>query len=130
MSATVHAYGTMPRTVRDWDAALRDVSSGEDSDAGDSLNVLQVQKNAKRVAELVHTMVPGMAVDHLMGRTPMGMNRPDAIRNDLSRQCGGWTNRHARSVHPPVGGTTTRGRGGSDDSGGRGPEQLHGMIFG
>ena len=74
----------MPRTVRDWDAALRDVSSGEDSDAGDSLNVLQVQKNAKRVAELVHTMVPGMAVDHLMGRTPMGMNRPDAIRNDLS----------------------------------------------
>ena len=84
MSATVHAYGTMPRTVRDWDAALRDVSSGEDSDAGDSLNVLQVQKNAKRVAELVHTMVPGMAVDHLMGRTPMGMNRPDAIRNDLS----------------------------------------------
>lgn len=46
------------RGVHDWDAILRDMSSGEDSDEGDSLNVRSVQKNARRVCELMRDMAP------------------------------------------------------------------------
>lgn len=46
------------RGVHDWDAVLRDMSSGEDSDEGDSLNVMSVQKNARRVCELMRDMAP------------------------------------------------------------------------
>lgn len=71
--------------MKDWNAIARDLSSGEDSDADDSLNVLQVQKNARRVAELMHTFVPALAAEHLArGATPLGMNRPDLIRTELA----------------------------------------------
>ena len=45
---------------KNWDAIAAELSSGEDSDAGDSLNVLAVQRNAHRVAELLHGAVPGL----------------------------------------------------------------------
>lgn len=67
------------RTVRDWEKALADVSSGEDSDEHDSLNVVKVQKNARRVSELLHTFVPGLDADR-GGNVPKGMNRPDRFR--------------------------------------------------
>ena len=49
---------TMPPT-KNWEEICRNLSSGSDSDAYDDLNVLSVTKNAKRVAELMHTFVPG-----------------------------------------------------------------------
>jgi len=67
------------RTVRDWEKALADVSSGEDSDEHDELNVVKVQKNARRVSELLHTFVPGLDADR-GGNVPKGMNRPDRFR--------------------------------------------------
>ena len=65
------------RAVRDWDKILSTMSSGEDSDAYDDLNVMSVQKNAHRVAELMHMSVPGL--DTSEARTPpMGMQNMDA----------------------------------------------------
>tara|TARA_B110001450_G_scaffold149883_1_gene140019 strand:- start:297 stop:695 length:399 start_codon:yes stop_codon:yes gene_type:complete len=70
------------KSVKDWDAILAGMSDGGDSDAGDDLNIMSVQRNAHRVAELVHTFVPGLDSAQ-RGDTPLGMNRPDALRDDL-----------------------------------------------
>ena len=67
------------RTRKDWDAICRDLSSGEDSDEHDSLNVVKVQRNAHRVAELMRTVVLGDETT----TPPKGMNRADVIRNGL-----------------------------------------------
>jgi hypothetical protein len=69
------------RTVKDWDAICRDLSSGEDSDAHDGLNVMSVQKNAQRVAEIVRTVLPGLDADP--AAPLMGMNRPTAFKDGL-----------------------------------------------
>ena len=49
------------------------------------MNVVQAQKNARRVAELMHQFVPGLGEDkpHLKGDTPLGMNNADLIREGL-----------------------------------------------
>ena len=74
-----------PWNKKDWKTILDNISSPEDSDADDELNVMQVQKNARRVAELMHNFVPGLgdSKDHLKGDTPMGMNNTDLIREGL-----------------------------------------------
>ena len=69
---------------KDWDAILRDISSGEDSDAGDSLNVMSVQKNARRLTEIMHSTIPGL--DPAESRTPpMGMNTSARLRSEFSK---------------------------------------------
>ena len=70
------------KTCKDWDAILAEYSEGEDSDAHDELNVMSVQKNAQRVAELIHTFVPGLDPTQ-RGKVPMGMNRADVLKSDL-----------------------------------------------
>lgn len=71
---------------KDWKNILDSISSPEDSDADDELNVVQVQRNARRVAELMHQFVPGLGENrsHLKGDTPLGMNNTDLIREGLS----------------------------------------------
>ena len=64
----------MSRSVRDWDAILNDMSSGEESDAGDSLNVISVQKNAHRVAALMRDMLVDPRDDQPEVTPPRGMN--------------------------------------------------------
>lgn len=49
------AASVVVNTMKDWDAIARELSSGEDSDAHDDLNVMSVQKNARRVADMVRT---------------------------------------------------------------------------
>jgi hypothetical protein len=67
-----------------WDAIMDSISSPEDSDAEDELNVMQAQKNTRRVSELMHQFVPGLtSSDHLKGDTPIGMNNTDLIREGL-----------------------------------------------
>jgi len=70
---------------KNWKTILDSISSPEDSDAEDELNVIQAQKNTRRVAELMHQFVPGLTdSDHLKGDTPMGMNNADLIREGLA----------------------------------------------
>lgn len=87
----------MPQS-KDWDAILRDLSSGEDSDAHDELNVRSVQKNAHRVAEMVRTVVPGLG-----GAAAFpGMNRPDVMRAGLADAIGAASPRsRGPSAAPP-----------------------------
>lgn len=65
---------------KDWDRIARELSSGEDSDAGDELNVMSVQRNAQKVCDLVRTVMPGMGGN----TTVRGMNRPDALRTGMA----------------------------------------------
>ena len=89
------------RRPKDWTAILRDYSSGEDSDAHDSLNVVSVQKNAKRVAELLQDCVPGLeAYRRPDAPRPMGMNDPSLIRDGLAAAMRG------ASPHSPEAATT------------------------
>ena len=61
---------TMPK---DWDRIARALSSPESSDAEDELNVISVQRNAHRVAQLVHGYVPSLDPSRA-GVPPLGMN--------------------------------------------------------
>ena len=71
--------------MKDWDLILRGYSSGEDSDAYDSLNVVSVQKNAKRVVEMLQECVPGLETFRSSDAPkPMGMNDGRALRDGLS----------------------------------------------
>ena len=67
---------------RDWDKIAADLSSGEDSDAYDGPNVVAVQRNAHRVAELLHATVPGLDPDK-SGAPAMGTNDLNALRAEL-----------------------------------------------
>jgi hypothetical protein len=64
---------------KNWDAICRELSSGEDSDEHDSLNVVKVQRNAHRVAELLRGVVLGDDA----AAPPKGMNNADALRKHL-----------------------------------------------
>ena len=68
---------------KNWDAIAAELSSGEDSDAGDSLNVLAVQRNAHRVAELLHGAVPGLDEGE-MRALPRGANTIDYLKAGLA----------------------------------------------
>ena len=86
---------------KNWAEILNNYSSGEDSDAHDDLNVMSVQKNAHRVAELLHGLVPGL--DRAQsGTLPMGMNTSHFMRQDLERAASGATPRSSgcRSSEP------------------------------
>lgn len=68
---------------KNWDAILKEYSSGEDEDAHDCLNVMTVVKNAKRVCEVIHGVVPGL--DKTVMQSPfMGMNRSVEFQRNLS----------------------------------------------
>ena len=65
---------------KNWDAILRDYSSGEDSDSGDVLNVEMVKKNAHKVVNLLRSTVLGEDIT----KVPKGMNNVNAIRDGLA----------------------------------------------
>lgn len=91
------AQGAMP-PPKNWDAILAELSSGEDSDAHDELNVRSVQKHAQRVADMVRTAVPGLGG----GADLPGMNHPDVIRAGLADAIGAASPRsRGPSAAPP-----------------------------
>ena len=72
-----------------WDDVVRGLTSSEDEDAHDTLNVMSVQKNAHKVADLLHATMPGL--DPSLARAPpKGMNRADSIRDGLSESMRAW----------------------------------------
>ena len=44
--------------AKNWDHIVSQLSSGDESDKDDSLNVMSVQKHAHRVVELLQSTVP------------------------------------------------------------------------
>jgi hypothetical protein len=73
---------------RDWDKIAAELSSGEDSDAGDTPNVVAVQRNAHRVTELFQSLMPGLDPAAMAGAgalPPLGANAAlaDSIRASL-----------------------------------------------
>lgn len=70
---------------KDWDAIARALSSPESSDAEDDLNVMSVHKNAKRVTQLMHAVLPSLDQAEAAGYAPPGMNRASRLREELTR---------------------------------------------
>ena len=60
--------------MKDWSKILAEISSGEDSDTYDDLNVLSVQRNAHRVTELLHGSIPGLDPEQ-MRNLPKGIDQ-------------------------------------------------------
>lgn len=84
--------------MKNWDAIVRDLSSPESSDAEDDLNVVSVQKNAKRVAEILHGAIPTLDPNY-RGDAPKGMNNLNDLREQLARSAV----ESRRSGRPPFG---------------------------
>ena len=70
---------------KDWDKICRELSSPESSDADDDINVMSVKKNASRVAQLLHGIIPGLDKSKA-GDAPKGMNRAEAFANTLASE--------------------------------------------
>ena len=70
--------------MKDWGKICRDLSSPDSSDAEDELNVLSVQKNATRVSEMMHGIIPGLDRSKA-GAVAMGMNRTELISASLAK---------------------------------------------
>jgi hypothetical protein len=71
--------------VKDWDRIARELSSPDSSDAEDGLNVISVQKNARRVSEILHSVLPESPFVSPDASPPMGMNRFSALRDQLTK---------------------------------------------
>jgi hypothetical protein len=69
--------------VKNWDSIVKELSSPDSSDAEDHLNVMSVQKNATRVAELLHESIPTLDASQ-GGNGPVGMN-PRTLRAELAK---------------------------------------------
>ena len=65
---------------------MRDIETPPDSDAEDEMNIQTVKKNAKRVTELLHQMMPNLDPSMIPTEMspPLGMNRPDIMRAMLA----------------------------------------------
>lgn len=69
--------------MKNWEEIVRDLSSPEASDEEDSLNIMSVQRNARRVAELLHGTIPGLD-ETQMRDLPAGANKLDFMRVGLA----------------------------------------------
>ena len=77
-------------THKNWDQIARDLSVEydlkRDSDEDDSLNVMSVQRNAHRVAEMMREVVPAVPGLTLPpARPPVGANDYSFVKTDFSR---------------------------------------------
>lgn len=117
--ATTLAEPSTPRVTREpmagasmkrWDEILRDISSGEDSDEGDTLNLQSVVRNAHRVVDVIHTLCPGL--DATQAQTlPMGMSDASLIRDGLAAMRGneGFPHSHVPREAPVPSKTSSEG---------------------
>lgn len=89
---------------KNWDKIVSELSSGDESDAGDDLNVMSVQKNAHKVVQMLHAMMPGLEegakIVHGVGSSsdaycPPGMNRTAPLTAGISAAIDATTSLHA-----------------------------------
>lgn len=92
---------------KNWDRIAQELDSGGESDDGDSLNVLSVQRNARRVAELLHTVLPGGIEPGKPVAPPMGCNAPLTL---------GAHARAASAASPPSAAAPAAGEGAASAS--------------
>lgn len=82
--------------MKNWDKIVKELSSPESSDAEDDLNVMSVQKNAKRVGELMSGVIPTLD-SNKQGAPPKGMNCTSVLRDQLTKSFV----ESRRSIKPP-----------------------------
>ena len=61
---------------------MSEIPTPPDSDAEDDLNILKVQKNARRVSDVMHHILPNLS-SKLAGPLPKGMNTVDDLARDM-----------------------------------------------
>ena len=74
----------MSRTVKDWDKIMAEIPTPPDSDAEDDLNVMSVQKNAQKVSDALHHLMPNLPSE-LAGPLPKGMNSAYELQRELKK---------------------------------------------
>ena len=84
---------------KNWGRIAAELDDGAESDDGDSLNVVSVQRNAQRVAELVRTLRPDVKPDNVDVAPPMGTNSPALMRGDLAKAMND-VSRHLHATPP------------------------------
>ena len=70
--------------MKNWDKILRDIQTPPDSDDEDELNIMSVQKNARKVSDILHHALPMLDSSHASS-LPKGMNNMESFANPLKR---------------------------------------------
>lgn len=68
---------------RDWDALMRNYSSGDESDEDDVPNIVSFQRNARRNAELIQSFIPHMTPEGVDTIPPLLMKDPYKLHEGL-----------------------------------------------
>lgn len=68
---------------RNWDALMRNYSSGEESDENDVPNIVSFQRNARRNAELIQSFIPHMTPEGVETIPPLLMKDPYKLHESL-----------------------------------------------
>jgi len=87
------------RSMKEWDSIMRTISSPENSDAEDSVNVITLQENAPKIVRLMEHVVPNLN-PHDTTTLPLGMNNLSPIRDGISSAAGVVRNSASTIVHP------------------------------
>lgn len=82
--------GVRPIGRKDWESILRDIETPPSSDEEDGLNVQKIKKNAAKISDLLHTVVPGMDPS-LSQSVPKGMNDATLFRDEFLDKLEGYT---------------------------------------
>ena len=69
---------------KNWDQIVANLPSPPSSDDEDGPNLVSVQKNAQRVSDALHNLLP-MLNSNLAKTVPKGMNRPATLRDDIKK---------------------------------------------
>lgn len=70
---------------RNWDDVLKEYSSEDDGDEGDSANILSLQQNVHRVAQLARQILPVDPSSISVGEPPLGMRSVSTLHQDHER---------------------------------------------
>jgi hypothetical protein len=70
--------------MKNWEQICRSIATPPDSDAEDELNIMSVQKNARKVSDVLHHALP-MLDPAKAASLPKGMNSMAPFANPLRR---------------------------------------------
>lgn len=109
--------------MKNWDKICSEIETPPDSDADDELNVLKVQKNAQKISDVLHHMLPNLD-DALAKSLPKGVNSMAAFSQPfqkLAKELGG-----ERGMQTEPYAATKGGQGGETSSSETGREVENG----
>ncbi|NDB85159.1 MAG: hypothetical protein EB127_21030 [Alphaproteobacteria bacterium] len=87
------------KSMKEWDNIMRNISSPENSDADDDVNILSIQRSTPKVVQLMQHIVPGLSAN-VDAPMPMGMNSTQFIRDGISSTVNAVSDSHSQAKMP------------------------------